>query len=59
MASTVVTSQYITFLSSGSSNYSLELIKILHLDFKDSNIINQGFEILKKDIEELKELIKE
>lgn len=69
MASTVVTSllynhtlkkeEYITFLSSGSSNYSLELIKILHLDFKDSNIINQGFEILKKDIEELKELIKE
>ena len=69
MASTVVNSilydntltkeEYITFLSSGSSNYSLELIKILHLDFKNSNIISQGFEILKKDIEELSSLIKE
>lgn len=67
MASTVVNSifydntltkeEYINFLSSGSSNYSLELIKLLHIDFSDSKIIDQGFQILQKDIDLLFQLI--
>ena len=67
MASTVVNSifydsaltkeEYINFLSSGSSNYSLELIKLLHIDFSDSKIIDQGFQILQKDIDLLSQLI--
>ena len=67
MASTVVNSifydntltkeEYINFLSSGSSNYSLELIKLLHIDFSNSKIIDQGFQILQKDIDLLFQLI--
>ena len=67
MASTVVNAflydntltkkEYINFLSSGSSNYSLELIKLLHIDFSDSKIIDQGFQILQKDIDLLFQLI--
>lgn len=67
MASTVVNSifydntltkeEYMNFLSSGSSNYSLELIKLLHIDFSDSKIIDQGFQILQKDIDLLFQLI--
>ena len=47
------TDKYIEFLSSGSSNYSLELLKILNIDLTNSDIINEGFNILKKDVEEL------
>ena len=67
MASTVVNSifydsaltkeEYINFLSSGSSNYSLELIKLLHIDFSFLIIIDQGFQILQKDIDLLFQLI--
>ena len=67
MASTVVNAifydntltkkEYINFLSSGSSNYSLELIKLLHIDFSNSKIIDRGFQILQKDIDLLSQLI--
>ena len=67
MASTVVNAifydntltkrEYINFLSSGSSNYSLELTKLLHIDFSNSKIIDQGFHILQKDIVLLSQLI--
>lgn len=67
MASTVVNAflydntltkkEYINFLSSGSNNYSLELIKLLHIDFSNSKIIDQGFQILQKDIDLLSQLI--
>ena len=67
MASTVVNAifydntltkrEYINFLSSGSSNYSLELTKLLHIDFSNSKIIDQGFQILQKDIVLLSQLI--
>lgn len=67
MASTVVNAifydntltkrEYINFLSSGSSNYSLELTKLLHIDFSNSKIIDRGFQILQKDIDLLSQLI--
>lgn len=45
--------QYLQFLSSGSSLYSLDLLKILNIDLRKSNIIDNGFKVMKKDIEEL------
>ena len=45
--------QYIKFLESGSCMYSLDLLKMLNIDLTNTDIINEGFSILKKDINEL------
>ena len=49
--------KYIKFLSSGSSMYSLELLKILNVDLTNLNIIENGFNVMKDDIEKLEELL--
>ena len=49
--------KYIKFLSSGSSMYSLELLKILNVDLTNLNIIENGFNVMKDDVEKLEELL--
>lgn len=49
--------KYIEFLSSGSSMYSLELLKILNVDLTNLNIIENGFNVMKDDIEKIEELL--
>ena len=53
---TLTKDQYIDFLSSGSSLYSLDLLKKLNIDLTNLNVINDGFKVLKKDINELKKI---
>ena len=48
---------YIKFLSSGSSKYSLDLLKIINIDLINSNIIETGLNIMKKDIEKLDKVL--
>ena len=48
---------YIKFLSSGSSQYSLDLLKILNIDLLNSNIIEYGFNIMAEDIKELQKVL--
>ena len=47
------TDKYIEFLSSGSSNYSLELLKILNIDLTNSLILQNGFNVVTNDIDTL------
>ena len=44
---------YIEFLSLGSSKYSLDLLKTINIDLINSNIIENGFNILSNDIDKL------
>ena len=48
---------YIRFLSSGSSQYSLDLLKILNIDLLNSNIIESGFNVMAEDIKELQKVL--
>lgn len=48
---------YIKFLSAGSSQYSLDLLKILNIDLVNTNIIESGFNVMKKDIKELQKVL--
>ena len=48
---------YIKFLSSGSSQYSLDLLKILNIDLLNSNIIESGFNVMAEDINELQKIL--
>lgn len=48
---------YIKFLSSGSSQYSLDLLKILNIDLLNSNIIESGFNVMTEDIKELQKVL--
>ena len=50
---------YIIFLSAGSSQYSLELLKILKIDLLSTNIIEDGFNKLLEDIKELDKITSE
>ena len=45
--------EYIKFLSAGSSQYSLDLLKMLNIDLINTDIIEAGFNVMSKDIEEL------
>ena len=54
---TIKLDSYITFLKSGSSKYSLDLLKDLGINLSNLNIFNKGFNILKEDIEKLEELL--
>ena len=48
---------YIKFLSAGSSQYSLDLLKILNIDLVNTNIIESGFNVMAKDIKELQKVL--
>ena len=48
---------YIKFLSSGSNQYSLDLLKILNVDLINTDIIEDGFNVMLKDIEELHKVL--
>lgn len=50
--------QYLEFLSLGSSVYSLELLKKINIDFKDSTLIQNGFRVLERDLKKLEDIIK-
>ena len=51
--------EYLQFLSLGSSMYSLDLLKSIHIDLKDSHILEKGLNVMGEDIEKLKLLLKE
>lgn len=55
---TLTNEKYIKFLEAGSSLYSLELLNLLNIDLTNSDVINDGFNVLKKDINELKKITK-
>lgn len=48
---------YIKFLSAGSSQYSLDLLKILNIDLINTDIIETGFNIMAEDIEKLHKVL--
>ena len=48
---------YIKFLSSGSSQYSLDLLKILNIDLINTDIIEFGFNEMINDIDSLQKLM--
>ena len=54
---TLTKEDYIKFLASGSSMYSLPLLETIGVDMTDSTVMEQGFKILENDIEELEKLI--
>lgn len=49
--------EYINFLSAGSNQYSLDLLKILNIDLVNTNIIESGFNVMAKDIKELQKVL--
>lgn len=51
---TLSSKEYIKFLSSGSSKYSLDLLKILNIDLVNTDIIESGFNVMVEDIKKLK-----
>lgn len=48
---------YIKFLSAGSSQYSLDLLKIIHIDLINTNVIESGFNVMEEDIKKLQEVL--
>lgn len=57
-SNTLDKNQYIEFLSSGSNDYSLNLLKLLNIDLTNMDVINNGFNVLSKDIKELEKILK-
>ena len=55
---TLTSEKYIKFLEAGSSLYSLELLNLLNIDLTNSDVINDGFKVLRKDINELEKITK-
>ena len=55
---TLTNEKYIKFLEAGSSLYSLELLNLLNIDLTNSDVINDGFKVLRKDINELEKITK-
>lgn len=49
--------KYINFLSSGSSQYSLDLLNTLNIDLINTNIIETGFNVMSEDIVELEKVL--
>ena len=49
---------YIHFLSAGSSKYSLDLLKMIQIDWDQPENIYGGFEVLKQDVHELEKILK-
>jgi oligoendopeptidase F len=54
---TISKEDYIKFLSSGSMDYSKELLKILKINLTDNDTLNSGFKPLEKDINKLSKLL--
>lgn len=54
---TISKEDYIQFLSAGSSQYSLDLLKILNIDLINTDIIETGFHVMSEDIEELQKIL--
>lgn len=48
---------YIKFLSAGSSQYSLDLLKIIHIDLINTNVIESGFNVMSEDIKKLQKVL--
>ena len=55
---TLTNEKYMEFLEAGSSLYSLDLLNLLNIDLTNSDVINDGFKVLRKDINELKKITK-
>ena len=53
---TLTPSNYLDFLSKGSSLYSLDLLKTLNVDLTNENVIKTGLSHMEEDIKELKKL---
>ena len=53
---TLTKEDYIKFLSLGSSHYSLDLLKMLNIDLVNTDVIENGFNVMVEDINELKSL---
>lgn len=53
---TLTKEEYLDFLSSGSNAYSLQLLKKLKIDLTDDSIIENGFKVLEKSINRIKNL---
>ena len=49
--------KYIKFLSSGGSNYPLDILKELGVDLNDYNTINGAFDILRNKVQLLQEYL--
>ncbi len=49
---------YLQFLASGSSQYALDLLKILHIDLNDLTLLVRGFKIVEQEIDELENLLR-
>lgn len=49
--------KYLEFLSSGSSLYSLDLLKMIDIDLTNTGIISEGFNILERAIEKLNKVL--
>ncbi len=50
---------YIKFLSSGGSNYPLEILKKLNIDLESGKVISNALELFKEKVNELEKLIQE
>lgn len=55
---TLLKDKYIEFLSSGSSMYSLDLLKILNIDLMKDEVFDKGFSVLENDISSLEKILK-
>ena len=49
---------YIHFLSAGSSKYSLDLLKMIQIDWDQPENIYGGFEVLKQDVQKIEKILK-
>lgn len=49
--------KYLEFLSKGSSEYPLDLLRCLNIDLTNVDIINKGLNILSDDIDELEKVL--
>lgn len=48
---------YLDFLASGSANYPLDILNKANIDLTDDNVFEEAFSLIKKKVEELKEVI--
>ena len=50
--------EYLSFLASGSSLYSLDLLKMIHIDFSNTQIIEEGFKVMEQEIRNFESLLR-